>query len=182
MEFDQHPLWKFSLAVYGAPGVAAACLDLQERRGADVNLVLYAAFAGISGRGRIGAEELAACRAALAPWAREVVGRLRQVRRALKPGAGVDFGADWAGLGEPAAALRRQVAALEIEAEKLAQQMLAGRLAALPAAPDRDDDGADRRAAALANIRAYLAALPGGQPARDEAALATLEAALATAI
>ncbi|MEN3975302.1 TIGR02444 family protein [Emcibacter sp. SYSU 3D8] len=38
--------WCFSLSVYGAPGVEAACLDLQDRFGADVNLVLYCLWIG----------------------------------------------------------------------------------------------------------------------------------------
>src|SRR5215471_18051812 len=106
MAFNDHPLWIFSLAVYCAPGVSAACLDLQERRGADVNLVLYAAFVGASGRGRLDAAELAACRAATGPWSEAVVQPLRRVRRGLKGGvAGVP--------GEPAAALRRAVQAAE---------------------------------------------------------------------
>lgn len=182
MEFDEHPLWKFSLAVYGAPGVAAACLDLQDRRGADVNLLLYFAFVALSGRGGLAPDEIARCRAALAPWTDQVVGRLRAVRRALKPGSGADFGPDLGAAGpEPVAALRRQIAALEIAAEKLSQQALAARLATLPAAAAAGDEG-DRRAAALATIRVYLAGLPAADAAADEAALATLAAALPVAI
>jgi uncharacterized protein (TIGR02444 family) len=33
--------WRFSLALYARPGVAAALLGLQDRAGRDVNLVLY---------------------------------------------------------------------------------------------------------------------------------------------
>ena len=40
------PLWAFSLAVYGGDGVAEECLDLQERLGLDVNILLFAAFLG----------------------------------------------------------------------------------------------------------------------------------------
>jgi uncharacterized protein (TIGR02444 family) len=172
MAFDEHPLWKFSLAVYGAPGVAPACLDLQDRRGADVNLVLYLAFVGISGRGRLGPDEVAACQAAVGPWAAAVVGPLRRARRALKPGSGADLGAVGA---TPAAALRRQVQALEIEAEKLAQAALAARLGA---APEAAPSAAERRADALANIGAYLAALPAAEPAADAAAIAAIAGAL----
>jgi uncharacterized protein (TIGR02444 family) len=35
------PFWRFSLDLYGRPGVAPACLALQDEAGADVNLVLY---------------------------------------------------------------------------------------------------------------------------------------------
>jgi uncharacterized protein (TIGR02444 family) len=160
-------LWKFSLAVYSAPGVSAACLELQERRGADVNLLLYAAYVGASGGGRLGPAELAACRAAVAPWSEAVVQRLRQVRRTLK----ADLGAVTA---EAAAALRRRLAALEIEAEQLEQMALAARLADSPGARG----AADRRADALANMGDYLAGLPAAEPAADAAALATIAAAL----
>ncbi len=34
-----HPFWNFSLEVYGGEGVARACLELQDRRGVDVNLL-----------------------------------------------------------------------------------------------------------------------------------------------
>jgi uncharacterized protein (TIGR02444 family) len=167
MDFNDHPLWKFSLAVYGAPGVSAACLDLQERRGADVNLVLYAGFVGASGRGRLSAAALAACQALVAPWSRTVVQPLRGVRRALK--GGLD------GLpGEPAAALRRAVQAAELEAERIEQMALAARLG------DAGDssDAAVRRADALANMAAYLAGLPAPDAAADAAALAVIGHAL----
>jgi len=36
-----NPFWDFSLAVYRRPGVAAACLRLQDEAGVDVNLLLY---------------------------------------------------------------------------------------------------------------------------------------------
>src|SRR5277367_6236591 len=154
MDVNHHPLWQFSLAVYGAPGVSAACLELQERRGADVNLLLYAAFVGISGRGRLDPAELARCRAAVRPWSELVVTRLRQVRRALKQ----DLGAVSAAA---AAALRQRLAALEIDAEQLEQMALAARLGVpSPAAP-----AADRAADARANLEAYLATLPAAYAA-----------------
>lgn len=167
MQFNEHPLWKFSLAVYGAPGVSAACLDLQERRGADVNLVLYAAFVGVSGRGRLTPAELALCRTAVRPWNELVVTRLRQVRRALKQ----DIGAVGAADAQP---LRQRLAALEIEAEQFEQMALAGRLG--PADPARP--AAERAADARANVSAYLATLPGANPTADDAVLATLAGAL----
>jgi uncharacterized protein (TIGR02444 family) len=163
MDFNDHPLWKFSLAVYGAPGVSAACLDLQERRGADVNLVLYAAFVGSSGRGRLDAAALAACQAAVEPWSRAAVQPLRAVRRVLKGGlAGVP--------AAPAAALRRAVQAAELEAERIEQMVLAARLGE----PDDSRDAALRRADALANMAAYLAGLPAPDAAADDAALAVI--------
>jgi len=145
MDFNDHPLWKFSLAVYSAPGVSAVCLELQERRGADVNLVLFAAFVGWSGRGRL---DRAVLRNAL--------------RRSLKTDLGAVTAAD-------AAALRQRVAAIEIEAEQLEQQVLARHLPAVVS-----NSSTDRSADARANLHAYLDGLPARVPARDEAAVAAL--------
>jgi uncharacterized protein (TIGR02444 family) len=167
MDATDHPLWRFSLAVYGAPGVSAACLELQERRGADVNLLLYVAYVGISGRGRLDLAELARCRIAVRPWNDLVVTRLRQVRRALKQ----DLGAVSAAA---ATSLRQRLAALEIDAEQLEQLALAARLG--PSSDARP--AADRAADALANLRAYLATLPAADAAADAAALTTLASAL----
>ena len=41
--------WRFSLELYARDGVPAACLALQDREGADVNLVLLALWLGESG-------------------------------------------------------------------------------------------------------------------------------------
>jgi len=38
--FDLHPLWTFCVQHYGRPGVATACLRLQDEHGLDVNMVL----------------------------------------------------------------------------------------------------------------------------------------------
>ena len=162
MDFNDHPLWKFSLAVYGAPGVSAACLELQERRGADVNLVLFAAFVGWSGRGRLDAAVLRECREAVREWNQGAVQALRALRRALKTDLGAVTAAD-------AAALRQRVAAIEIEAEQLEQQVLARHLPAVVS-----NASIDRSADARANLHAYLDGLPAPVPARDEAVVATL--------
>ena len=44
-----NPFWTFSLALYDQPGVAAACIELQDRHGLDVNLVLFACYASARG-------------------------------------------------------------------------------------------------------------------------------------
>ena len=35
------PFWKFSLGYYRGAGVSEACLELQDRCGVDVNVVLF---------------------------------------------------------------------------------------------------------------------------------------------
>ncbi|AWJ90277.1 TIGR02444 family protein [Azospirillum baldaniorum] len=106
---SENPLWDFSLAVYGRPGVPAACLDLQDRLGQDVNLLLFTAWAGMACNADLPAEELARIDSAVAPWRDEVVRPLRAVRRRAK--------------GEDDALYKRLKAA-ELEAERVQQDRL----------------------------------------------------------
>ncbi|GAB4176294.1 MAG: hypothetical protein OHK0024_13630 [Thalassobaculales bacterium] len=124
-------LWAFSLDLYGRPGVAAACLALQDGAGADVNLVLYALWLGLTGRGAFDP----ACVERVAPWREQVVLPLRAVRRALTLRDG----------------FRAQVKALELEAERRQQAMLEA------AAPPPAGDPAPGQAAA--NLDRYLGLL-----------------------
>jgi uncharacterized protein (TIGR02444 family) len=106
--------WRFTLAVYGRPGIAPALVELQDRHGLDVNLALFCAWLGWSGRGQATEALLDRAERAVADWRREIVEPLRAVRRALK------------GKREPAGAseLREAVQRQEIEAERLAQRLL----------------------------------------------------------
>lgn len=105
--------WSFSLGFYGRPGVSDACLDLQDRHGLDVNLVLYCCW-----RGDILSEaQLQAAIALTAPWRAEIVQPLRALRRRLKPGFPPFPDAEVQGL-------RKRIADVELEAERLQQQAL----------------------------------------------------------
>ncbi|MDM7946099.1 MAG: TIGR02444 family protein [Oceanibaculum nanhaiense] len=105
--------WSFSLDFYGRPGVVDTCLELQDRHGLDVNLVLYCCWRGdILAQGQIQAAiDLTA------PWRTEVVQPLRALRRRLKPGFPPFPDAE-------ALALRKRIADAELEAERLQQQAL----------------------------------------------------------
>ena len=59
-DFLPHPFWNFSLELYAGEGVAEACLDLQERRGCDVNILLFCCWLGASGRPTLTADRLRA--------------------------------------------------------------------------------------------------------------------------
>jgi uncharacterized protein (TIGR02444 family) len=134
--------WRFSLVFYGRPGVSPACIALQDRHGCDVNIVLFACWVGLTGRGRLGAAELVRAQAASEPWRRGVIEPLRQARRALKEqdGAGVLL------------ELYDAAKAVELGAERVAQH----RLAALAPAP-LARDAAERAADAAAGVALYLA-------------------------
>ncbi|WP_029008834.1 TIGR02444 family protein [Azospirillum halopraeferens] len=147
-----NPFWAFSLDFYGRPGVAGACLALQDRCGADVNLVLFALWAGGVCGAALDAGDLQRLRAAVGPWQAGVVGPLRAVRRHLKHDAA-------------AAALREKVKALELEAERVEQDRLLAASGLRPGQGDPATAEANLRrllpAAAETDIRLLIAALAG---------------------
>ncbi|MEM6491520.1 MAG: TIGR02444 family protein, partial [Pseudomonadota bacterium] len=103
----------FVRTIYAKPGVADACLRLQEGGDVDVVVLLWALWRAMAG---VGAPDAAAVEAAArrtAPWRAQVVRPLRAIRRTMK--AGVP--------GAPRAAaepLRGKIKGLEIEAELFA--------------------------------------------------------------
>ena len=116
-DFPDSDFWDFSLAVYGTEGVAPACLELQERYELDVNLLLFAAWVGASGRGRLGADDRAALTGLVAAWHRDVVRHLRHLRVALRPG--------FDGIPDTQVqSLRRRIQKAEIDAEHIEQLVL----------------------------------------------------------
>ena len=153
---DAGPFWDFSVAVYGRPGVAAACLSLQDRQGVDVNVLLFCLWCASRGL-RVTALELRGALEQVGPWQRDVVAPLRSVRRSLK-------GAPQAG----AEALRSRVAALELEAERLEQCLLES------LAPAATPGGSAPADLATANVEAYAAVADLNWAARDAADLAAL--------
>lgn len=139
---SENPLWDFSLAVYARPGVPAACLDLQDRLGMDVNVLLFAAWAGLACGAGLSREALERIDSAVAPWRAEVVRPLRAVRRRVK--------------GEDADLYERLKAA-ELAAERTQQD----RLFALSGLAPGPGGSVDR---AAANLRLLV---PAGDPALD---------------
>lgn len=110
------PFWTFSLAFYGAPGVPAACIALQDGRGVDVNLMLFGLWLAEQGRA-VSAGDLAQADAAVADWRAQAVVAIRGARRFLRtPPSAFDATA--------AAALRERVKAVELESERLQQEAL----------------------------------------------------------
>lgn len=82
---DDANLWDFAVRLYGMPGVADACLALQEECGVDVPVLLFSAW--LAGRSvALSPSEARRIAAVVADWHREVVVPLRTVRRRLKSG------------------------------------------------------------------------------------------------
>ncbi|AMX03846.1 TIGR02444 family protein [Microbulbifer thermotolerans] len=76
-----NPLWQFSLGFYGHAGVAEFLLDCQDRKGADVCLLLWASYAAAGGR-RLSLEIWRVADRSLAPR-RRIIASVRRLRRWL---------------------------------------------------------------------------------------------------
>jgi uncharacterized protein (TIGR02444 family) len=112
------PHWAFSLAVYRQPGVAEACLALQDRLGVDVNVLLLTLFATRQVGAPPSGATIAQADAFVRAWRAQVVAPLRGVRRRLKEGPPP-------APGSAAEALRQRVKAVELYAEQIEQAALA---------------------------------------------------------
>src|SRR5258706_9315513 len=77
------PLWRFSLRFYRRPGVADACIALQDGCGVDVNILLFFLWLALARRCVPSAAAPAVC-ARAAPRRDGVGGTLRTLRRRLK--------------------------------------------------------------------------------------------------
>jgi uncharacterized protein (TIGR02444 family) len=112
------PFWRFSLQFYRLPGVAEACIELQEQGGADVNLLLFLLWHGAQQRA-LSTAQVDELEQKIAGWRDLTVIPLRAVRRALKSPPGlVEAGA--------AEAFRTRIKAVELEAERLQQEAMYG--------------------------------------------------------
>ena len=121
-------LWDWAVAAYGAEGVADACLELQDAAGQNVPLLLWAAWCAAEGRSP-DENALEAAGDTARAWQETAIAPLRAVRRALKPRAPDLDDAD-------REAIRAQVKAVELEAERRLLTALEG-LAPAPSGSPR---------------------------------------------
>src|SRR3954451_15961758 len=61
-------LWTSAASLYGAPGVAEACLALQDRYACDVNVLLFATWMGVVHHHTFSSVELVEAAAAVQDW------------------------------------------------------------------------------------------------------------------
>jgi len=113
---ENSPFWTFSLAFYRQPGVAEACLRLQDESGVDVNVLLFLLWQASKGW-ELSPAEVGELDQHVAAWRQMTVIPLRSVRRALKsppamltPDAGEGY--------------RTRIKAVELEAERLQQRAM----------------------------------------------------------
>jgi len=110
------PFWRFSIKFYGVPGVAQACIELQDRAKVDVNLLFFLLWNATQGRA-LGNAEVAELDRMVGAWRDAAVVPLREVRRALKSPPPV-MAAD------AAEGFRTRIKAVELEAERLQQEAM----------------------------------------------------------
>ncbi|CAM3654591.1 hypothetical protein BOSP111201_18520 [Bordetella sputigena] len=158
--------WAFSLAIYARPGVPDACLGLQDGHGLDVNVLLFALYAGQRGIA-LGIDDYAALETVVSDWRRQVVAPLRGIRRHVKTTLGGEGGGP-SMEREVYEAIKRA----ELAAERAQQARMEQWLAARPTA-----DPAGAGAGCAENLDAYLRFMQCRRDAAAQAHLQVLRAA-----
>ena len=162
--FPPNGLWDFATRLYAKDRVEQVCLELQDRRGADVNVLLFCCWVAASGRGAFRAGELEAALAATQTWREDVTQPLRRLRRHLKG----DVGAAPRRLSDD---LRRVIAECELHAEHVEQLMLHD---SLERAGTGTMDPAEQARAATQNLAAYFSQLEIDPDPSDRVAIAEI--------
>lgn len=140
--------WAFALAIYARPGVAEACLTLQNEAGVDVMLLLTTTFAAVKHRLLSTLDEVRALDEACRPWREQIVRPLRAIRSGLKTGPKP-------APSEATEPFRSQVKALELAAEKLQNKLLVECLP--PKSPEKETVTPEQLRTVLGNVVSLFA-------------------------
>src|ERR1700733_9795490 len=150
--------WAFALHIYAQPGIADACLRLQEEAGVDVMMFLMIVFAAVRYRVLLTPAEIRELDEVCRPWREQIVQPLRALRTQLKTGP----------LPAPSNAtepFRSTIKAAELAAERLQNQLLAERLPLR--APERDTVAADDLRSVLRSVVTLGLEKRPGKPLSD---------------
>jgi uncharacterized protein (TIGR02444 family) len=144
---QKSPFWQFSIKFYAVPGVAPACIALQDEAGVDVNLLFFLLWNATLSRTLTKAEVEELDRT-IGTWRDAAVIPLREIRRALKAAPAMLT-------PDVAETFRNRIKAAELEAERLQQEAMyalaqSGKFRGLAPTPVE---------AARVNVNAYQAAL-----------------------
>jgi uncharacterized protein (TIGR02444 family) len=151
-----NPLWDFVNWAYAEPGVEKACLALQNRMGADVNMILFCIWLAYRGTGTAHlAKFLAAALKLSREWQRNLVEPLRSTRENLKDI--IEASALTGSSRTAAAALRERIKQCELDMEQL-QTLTFYALVADGAEEDAARSPAEQKDDALNNLTVYFAA------------------------
>jgi uncharacterized protein (TIGR02444 family) len=110
------PFWQFSIRFYAVPGVADACIALQDQAKVDVNILFFLLWNATQGR-TFKKADVAEVERLIGAWRDMAVAPIRNVRRALKSPSPVMS-------PEAADGFRTRIKAVELEAERLQQEAL----------------------------------------------------------
>lgn len=113
--FQPNSLWDFSLALYAQPGVADACLHLQDEQGINVNVLLWCVWQECLGL-PLDTAHLHEAQRRIRGWDQHYVVPLRHLRRRMK----AEFGTG----DEAIEAVRASIKQAELAAEKELQRRL----------------------------------------------------------
>jgi uncharacterized protein (TIGR02444 family) len=152
---DPGAFWEFSLAFYSRERVSAACLSLQNRRGADVNILLFCCWLATLGL-RLEPAGMHAANAAAGAWRRDVLEPLRGARRAVADQFPEIAKSD-------RQSIKHSVLSVELECERIAQEKI------VQAAPEvvAVEDGATPLQIASAALEIYLDMIVGTPDEQD---------------
>ena len=144
---QKSPFWQFSIKFYAVPGVAPACITLQDEAGVDVNLLFFLLWNATLGRA-LSKTEVEELDRMISVWRNTAVIPLREIRRALKTPPALLT-------PDVAETFRNRIKAAELEAERLQQEAMyalaqSGRFRISAPTPAE---------AARANVNAYQAIL-----------------------
>ena len=113
---SKSPFWQFSIKFYAVPGVAQACIELQDQAKVDVNILFFLLWNATEKRA-LSATDVAEVERLIGAWRDMAVVPIRNVRRALKVPPAVMT-------PEAAEGFRTRIKAVELEAERLQQEAL----------------------------------------------------------
>lgn len=78
-----NPFWQFSLAIYAKPGVMETCLELQDKHGADVNLLLWCLWLNHQGI-HLSSAQLVQAVSEIEHWREQIIKPIRRLRLETK--------------------------------------------------------------------------------------------------
>lgn len=110
-------LWDFALEFYARKGVAPLCLELQDRAGVDVNILIYAVWLASHDDSDVTETDIERADVIAREWRDEVVRPLRSIRRYLKSHSGP-------ARRDETDRLRSEVKKLELAAERIELETL----------------------------------------------------------
>ena len=164
LSFPDNLFWEFSIRIYAEPGVADVCLALQERQGADINVVLYCLWIAQQGRGRLTRAQLREILDRVDRWRDDVIVPLRTLRNRLKEGIG-SIPMDHSEI------VRSTVKRAELDAEHAEQLFLASSI------PESQNPDTGLEAAAMdaaENLAQYLSLLKVKSSEQERAEVSSL--------